>query len=84
MTYNLMFFNSVFSSIANGFGKLNSQIIFYTIGAVIKIPLAFLLVKLTGSWFGVPIANFFAMIPYVLVQPFYIRSMFVKIANKNE
>ncbi len=83
MTYILMIFNSVFSNIANGFGRLKSQIIYFSIGVIIKIPLAYFLVKLTGSWFGVPIANFFAMVPYIINQPINIRRLFFKMSVSN-
>jgi O-antigen/teichoic acid export membrane protein len=66
---SLMIFNGVLASIANGLGKLRKQAVCYTLGVVIKFPLAYLLVTLTGSWIGVLIANVAAMSIYCLVQP---------------
>ena len=66
---SLMIFNGVLASIANGLGKLRTQAVCYTLGVVIKFPLAYLLVTLTGSWIGVLIANVAAMSIYCLVQP---------------
>jgi O-antigen/teichoic acid export membrane protein len=73
MMGSLMIFNSVFSSIANGLGKLKTQIIFFTVGAVVKVALAYVLVSVTDSWIGVLIANAVAMGIYCVVQPITLR-----------
>ena len=65
----LMIWNSLFASIANGLGQLRTQAVCYTLGAVIKLPLAYLAVKITGSWIGVTVANVAAMSLYCLAQP---------------
>lgn len=70
---SFMIMNSVLSSIANGAGELKTQAIFFCIGAVIKIPIAFILVTLIHSWIGVVIANAIAMGLYCLVQPFWLN-----------
>ena len=70
---SLMIFNSVLSSIANGLGKLKTQLIFFTVGAAIKFPLAYLLVQVTGSWIGVIIANVVSVGIYCCVQPIALR-----------
>lgn len=59
----------VVSSIANGLGELKTQIIFYTLGAIIKIPIAWLLVLACDSWIGVVFANIIAMSLYCIIQP---------------
>ena len=51
----LMIFNSTFSSIANGVGELKTQAIFFGIGAITKIPLAWILVQVMQSWIGAPL-----------------------------
>ncbi len=71
----LMIFSSCFSSIANGFGKLNTQIICYGIGAFLKVLLAVILVKTIGSWIGVVWANVFAMSVYCVAQPLVINKL---------
>lgn len=70
---SLTMLNGVLSSITNGAGKLRVQAVCYGIGAVIKIPLSWLLVRLTGSWIGVTIATTACMGLYCLVQPMTIR-----------
>ena len=69
----LMIFNAVLSSVANGMGELRTQLIVFLCGAGIKIPLAILLVKLTGTWIGVVIATDIALLAYCLVQPITIH-----------
>lgn len=64
---------STLSSVANGLGKLKIQSIFYCIGAVIKIPIAILIVGLTNSWIGVVIANIISVLGYVIVEPMYMK-----------
>ncbi|MGN0027220.1 MAG: hypothetical protein ACI33I_09500, partial [Clostridium sp.] len=45
------------------------QTIFFTIGAIIKIPLSIILVKLLDSWIGVILANIISMSLYCVIQP---------------
>ena len=61
------------TSIANGFSALRTQVIYMTIGAVIKFPLAWLLVSALNSWIGVIIANIFSLILYCVIQPFWLN-----------
>lgn len=77
----LMMINSVLSSIANGIGKLKTQAVFFGIGAVIKIPLAFLLVKYTSSWIGVVWANVISIMLYCFAQPLWLNKY---LNNKKE
>lgn len=70
---SLMIFNAVLSSIANGVGELRTQAVFLGAGAIIKIPIAFVLVKITSSWAGVVWANVISMSLYCFVQPFWLR-----------
>lgn len=70
---SIMIWNGVVSSIANGFGELKTQSIFFTIGALAKIPIAMILVKLLNSWIGVIIANILAMSLYCVIQPLWLN-----------
>lgn len=74
-----MIFVSVLSSIANGLGRLRTQLICYTIGAAVKVPLAILLVKLCQDWYGVVIANVICMLIYCIVEPFILHRYFKKL-----
>lgn len=68
-----MVINSVLSSIANGLGELKIQAICFIIGAIAKIPLAYLLTSLLGSWNGVVISNVICIGIYCIIQPIYFR-----------
>lgn len=73
MFSSLMIMISIFSSFANGVGKLKSQAICFGLGAVLKIPLSILLVHAIGSWIGVLIANIICMGIYSIVEPILLR-----------
>ena len=78
----LIILNGTFSSVANGVGELKTQAIFFGIGAVAKIPVAWSLVKITNSWIGVVWANVIALLVYCLVQPFLLKKYLDK--NRDE
>ena len=75
---SLMIFVSVLSSIANGLGNLKTQTICYGIGAVVKVPLAILLVRVIGSWQGVVISNIICLLLYCICEPFVLNRYFKK------
>ncbi len=68
-----LIWNGVISSIANGFGELKTQSVFFTIGALIKVPVAMIFVGLLDSWIGVIVANIAAMSLYCIIQPFWLN-----------
>lgn len=73
-----MIINSVLSSVANGMGELKTQALCFGIGAVLKIPMAYLIVKMIGSWSGVVVANIICMGIYCLIQPIVFKKYFRK------
>lgn len=77
----IMIFNSVLSSVANGIGELKVQAICFGVGALLKVPLAFLFVSISDSWYGVVIANIICMGIYGCVQPFFMRKYFIENLN---
>ena len=76
-------FVSLLSSIANGLGKLKTQSICYGLGAIIKIPVSILLVRLLGSWHGVIIANTICLLIYCIAEPFALFVYFRKYQKFN-
>lgn len=70
---SLLLFNNVFSSVANGFGKLKTQLICFSVGAVLKIPLSWLLVSVMNAWIGVVWANVILLVVYCIIEPISIR-----------
>lgn len=75
---SVLIWNGVISSIANGFGELKAQSIFFTLGALIKIPISWLLVGLLNSWIGVVMANIIAMSLYCIIQPIWLNKFLGK------
>ena len=69
---SIFIWNGVLSSIANGFGELRIQKIFFTIGALINVPLAWLFVSLFQSWIGVVVANIVSMSLFCIIQPIWL------------
>lgn len=74
----LMILNSVQSSIANGLGELKIQLICFTLGAILRIPLSYILVGVMGDWIGVVAANVVCMLIYCVVQPVEVQLFFKK------
>lgn len=75
---SIIIWNGVISSIANGCGELKTQSIFFTIGALIKIPIAWVLVGVFNSWIGVIVANIIAMSLYCIIQPMWLNKFLSK------
>lgn len=75
---SIFIWNGVLSSIANGVGELKIQSIFFTIGALIKIPLAWILVHLFNSWIGVILATILSMSLYCIIQPLWLNKFLRK------
>jgi O-antigen/teichoic acid export membrane protein len=66
-------FNGVISTISNGLGKLRVISIFMSMGAILKIPAAYLFMQLTENWIAVVLANIVAMLPYCTIQAVYLH-----------
>lgn len=82
LLFSFMNINTVFSCFTNGTGKIKVQIICFSIGAILKIPLSFVLVNLFDSWIGVVLANVIALSIYCIIQPFFLKkSVFVRQAE---
>ena len=71
---SILICTGVFSCIANGFGELKIQCIFYSFGALIKIPLSWVLVEAMNSWVGVVLGSIISMILYCIIQPISLKS----------
>lgn len=65
---SVVIWSTTISSFVNGLGELRLQFIFLTLGAVINIPLTYVLVQVTRSYIAIVIANIVAFLPYVLIQ----------------
>jgi len=76
--FTLQIFNGVFSTIENGMNQLRNQAIIFSIGAIVKIPIAWALVQLGGSWISIVWANIIVLALYCVMEPFYIKKILKK------
>lgn len=60
--------------IANGLGELRVQLVFTSVGALVKIPLTLLLVSLFGGWQFVVLAHALVLVPLGIAQAHALRS----------
>ena len=80
---SLMIFNGTFSSIANGLGKLKSQAACFSIGAILKIVLSYIITSNLESWIGVIIATAISLLLYCMVQPIILKKQLVEVNEIN-
>lgn len=81
---SMVIWTMALACIANGIGELKAQIIFWTLGAIIKIPIAWVLVMLCHSWIGVLIANIIALSFYCIIQPIWLNKFLNNAILKNQ
>lgn len=70
---SIFIFHNINTSIGNGMSYFKTQIIWMTFAAIVNIPLAYLLVNITGGWIGVVLANIFSLVPFEIIQPIYLN-----------
>ncbi|MDU6365060.1 MAG: hypothetical protein E6582_16245 [Clostridium sp.] len=70
---SIFIFHNINTSIGNGMSYFKTQIIWMTFAAIVNIPLAYLLVNITGGWIGVVLANIISLLPFEIMQPIYMR-----------
>lgn len=77
----LYILNVVVTTVANGLGKLKIQTIFYSIGAVMKIPIVYFSSKLfPNSWFVVILVNVVALLIFCLAQTIWLHRFIQKVS----
>lgn len=75
--------NVVLTTIANGIGKLKTQMIFYGIGVVLKIPVILLLANLTGNWVTVMLYNVIVLMVFCVFQYLWINRSLLKLQRES-
>lgn len=60
--------SNIVTCFANGLNELRLQTVFLTLGAVINIPIAYVLAQFTNSYLSVVVANIIAYVPYLIGQ----------------
>lgn len=79
--------HNVNTAIGNGLSYFRLQTVWMTFAAVVFIPLAYLLLKVTESWIGVVWANIISMVPYEILAPIFTFKKIEKyklIVNKSD
>lgn len=77
----VMIWIAIQSSVANGLGKLKTQLWFYLFAAVFKISVIVICSRFTDNWSIVVLATAIGLLPYCIIQPFYINKELKKISN---
>lgn len=71
---NMLFlWHNVNTTVANGLSFLKPQFIWLTVGAVAKIPVAYLCYHMIGDWTAVVLANVIVLMPLTIAQPIMLR-----------
>lgn len=84
LSSGMIILHSVNTAIGNGLSYFKPQMICMTVAAILFIPLAYILVKITGSWIGIVIANTISLLPYQVLAPiFTMKLLGRKINNKS-
>ena len=75
----LMILNCVLSTFANGAGRLKTQSICFTVGAIVKIPTAFAFLALFDSWIAIIWASNIALVVYCIVEIISLKQYMKKV-----
>lgn len=76
--------NVVLTTIANGIGMLKTQIVFYGIGVIFKIPIIRLFANLTNNWEIVIFYNAVVLLFFCIFQHFWISHLLSRLQKKKE
>ena len=77
-------FNVVLTTVANGIGDLKTQIIFYGISSVLKIPVILLLATQFQSWSVVMFYNAVALLVFCIFQIIWLEKTLKKLSKEAE
>lgn len=70
---SLYIFNIVLTTVANGIGMLKTQIVFYGIGSILKLPVLMLLSGFINNWEIVVVYNCIVLFSFTTFQLFWIE-----------
>lgn len=73
---SVLIWHATVSSIVNGIGKLKVSLIFLTFGAIINVPLAYMFTLITGDWVAIVLANIISLLPFCIVQSWWLNRYF--------
>ena len=70
---SLFIYQSVLSTIVCGMGKMKLQAVCYTLGVISKFFIIYYGSMILKSWIVVVLANSIILLPYCILQPYYIK-----------
>ena len=73
---SVMIFQCAVSTMANGIGKIKTQVICYAMGMFVKFLIVHIGIKLTGEWIIVVLANAIILLPYCIIQQVKLNKYF--------
>lgn len=84
MSYSVeMIWISVQSTVVAGLGKLNTQLLFYSIAVVVKVALIFVASRLFPEhWEVVMLATALGLLPYCFIQPIIVSNLLKKLIGQ--
>lgn len=65
---SVMAYRTFLCTYSNGMCKLRNQVVWLTVGAVVNVPLAYILSQFTNSMLSVIVANVICMSPYCIIE----------------
>jgi len=80
---SMYIFNVVLTTVANGMGDLRTQIVFYGIFAVLKIPVIYLLMKASAGWEVVVLYNAVALFVFCMFQLVWVEKKLKKLVQND-
>lgn len=86
LTYSVeMIWISVQSTIVAGLGKLNTQLVFYSIAVVVKVAMILIVSKIFPEhWEIVMLATAIGLLPYCLIQPAIVTKLLKKLVGTDK
>lgn len=77
-------FNVVLTTVANGIGELKTQIAFYGVGALLKIPICMLMKSVANVWVIIVLYNLLILTAFCVYQYFWVNKKISKLILQGE
>lgn len=81
----LLMWNNVFGYLLNGMGKINIQLLVYSVAAVLLVPLSFIFARNLGWGLeGIILANIVCILPAAVLIPLQFRQLVIRMELKDQ
>lgn len=79
---SIVLFQSVQETFAYGFGKVVVLCVCYSIGVIVKYSLVYFGTMIyPNAWIIVVLSNIFVILPFCIIQPFYLKKEIERLKN---